>query len=1708
MQDGIPPCIDLRRRKPTMKQKTNHFKLVSMILCLFFILLITPGTSSSQDGSDDPDIAALLEYYESIATLLTLFPDLFTDLTGGDAEEGIYIVVLDTAQQAVEDAVIEFNGASPEDYHVSYSGFGVYTVTGLEDDFYTINVSAPGYETVSGEVVYGNSTSGISSQQIIMQPLVQYKLTVTKIGNGTVESVPAGISCGEYCHAEFEEGAEITLSAVPDSGSVFIKWGEDCSGATECHVTMSEDRHVSAVFLSDNSIVVEPLTYEFGRTSPETFSSPQTFTILNSGETEMTITDLSLTGADTSEFRIEKENCSGKTLSASDHCTADILFSPASEGHKEAVLSVSPGIPDMPATEIRITGFGYETGIYRFERMWPTLRQPWYFVNPQGITMDKSGYVYVMDSGNHRIQKFTSDGAFVTKWGRKGSGNGEFGSIEDFGPFPGIITDREGNVYVADSGNHRIQKFTSDGDFVAKWGKAGRGEGEFNSPEGMVIDSEGFIYVADSKNHRIQKFTTDGVFTAKWGQKGIRNGEFNEPKGIAIDSEGNVYVTDSLNYRIQKFSPDGAFLMKWGSFASDGVGESYPESIVIDGEGHIYVAQRDNIYKFGPGGGSFISEWLRYNDNERFQTVSGMVIDHASGEMYVVEGGSRNRILKFRQDASFINKWGSGGSGEGEFIVPHLITMDQNGDIYIADAGNFRIQKFNSDGRFITQWGSKGTFSDADEFAAAGIAQDEMGSLYLMGTQSGQFLGIGAIATDSKGDVYVSDSGGNRIQKFTSDGELITKWGTFGALDGQLLFPQGIAIDSNDNIYVADTANNRIQKFTTEGVFVSKWGERGSDHGKLEFPFRIAIDSQDRIYIIDSETRIQKFELDGTFITAWGDEGSGDGAFKEPAGIALDGKDYVYVVDRGDNSVKKFTSDGYFVEKFGKHGFAPNQLNHPGSLCVSPDGGQVYVADTGNNRIQILKKIPMLPKNKAIIVAGGGPHRRNNLWDTTQMVANFAYRTLIYQGFTKETIHYLTSDTELDLDDNNEADDVDGPARNENLRTAITEWALEEPTPDSLIIYLTDHGGDGIFMMSLRDGENLSASDLGEWLDTLQETIPVKVTVVYDACESGSFLSPHLVPPDGKKRIVITSTSPEQNALFVTKNSVSFSNYFWSHIFSGFSVGDAFELGREAVESAMEFQNPLMDDNGDGAYDANDGNLAQKTYIGNGTVIRGDAPLIARVVPDQTITGTHTALLYASGVTDDDGIDRVWAMIRPPDYNPGDPDMPVQNMPSVELTPAEGEAHRYEGVYENFNQTGDYQIAVYARDRDGNTSIPKLSTVSVESPMKRRAIILLGGSEQNELWQTRKKLGRLVYDALKSQGYSDEDVYFMSPVSFSSGVDGLPVLDNLSHAITMAKKNTQDMVLYLVGTGGMEVFEINETEILSAADLGQWLNDLQESIPGRVIVIYDACRSESFHSSLMPASGKERILIFSTGENQPAHFLPEGEISFSRFFWDCVLNGVNINDAFWNAYDALICLCDNQRPGFNIYGNHSRDYTIGFGIIKGDIAPLIRRVSPEQTLNGEKTAHIRAGDINTTGSIAKVWAVIAPPGHQSFAGCSVADMPAVELLYNSGSGMYEGTYDNFSCYGRYGVTVYARDTEGNISLPVATGLVQNTGMTGDINGDCEVDLADVLLVLKVLAEEDADLIQDYAASGADVNGDHKIGMAEAVHILQKLGDTR
>ena len=139
--------------------------------------------------------------------------------------------------------------------------------------------------------------------------------------------------------------------------------------------------------------------------------------------------------------------------------------------------------------------------------------------------------------------------AFIKKWGIQGSSDGQF-------VYPhGIAIDSSGNVYVADSGNSRIQKFTSDGTFIREWGSGGTGtgDGEFYEPTDIAIDSSGNVYVSDITTNRIQKFTSGGTFITHWGTKGSGNGQFRYPWGVALDSSGRVYVADDHNYRMQVF---------------------------------------------------------------------------------------------------------------------------------------------------------------------------------------------------------------------------------------------------------------------------------------------------------------------------------------------------------------------------------------------------------------------------------------------------------------------------------------------------------------------------------------------------------------------------------------------------------------------------------------------------------------------------------------------------------------------------------------------------------------------------------------------------------------------------------------------------------------------------------------------------------------------------------------------------------------------------------------------------------------------------------------------------------------------------------------------------------------------------------------------------------------------------------------------------
>lgn len=238
------------------------------------------------------------------------------------------------------------------------------------------------------------------------------------------------------------------------------------------------------------------------------------------------------------------------------------------------------------------------------------------FKAPYGVAIDNSDNVYVADSSGNKIRKITSAGVVTTL-----AGSGSYGSTDATGTsasFSGphaLAVDGAGNVYVVDSNNYKIRKITSAGvvTTLAGSGSAGSVDGtgtaaSFKYAAGIAVDSSGNVYVADSNNHKIRKITSAGVVTtfAGTGSSGSANGtgtaaSFNNPAGVATDSYGNIYVADTNNNKIRKITSAGVVTTFAGSGSAGNLDGAVatasfntPLAVVVDGSGNVYVADSMN----------------------------------------------------------------------------------------------------------------------------------------------------------------------------------------------------------------------------------------------------------------------------------------------------------------------------------------------------------------------------------------------------------------------------------------------------------------------------------------------------------------------------------------------------------------------------------------------------------------------------------------------------------------------------------------------------------------------------------------------------------------------------------------------------------------------------------------------------------------------------------------------------------------------------------------------------------------------------------------------------------------------------------------------------------------------------------------------------------------------------------------------------------
>jgi tripartite motif-containing protein 71 len=310
----------------------------------------------------------------------------------------------------------------------------------------------------------------------------------------------------------------------------------------------------------------------------------------------------------------------------------------------------------------------------------------------------------------------------------------------------------------------------------------------------------------------------------------------------------------------------------------------------------------------------FVTKWGSLGDEPG--QLDGQNNAVGTTEFVYVADYNNERIQKFTSDGEFIKMWGGTyGEADGEFKKPHGVAVDSDGNVYVSERSGLRIQKFDSDGNFITKWGSEGTV-DGQFLHLHDIAVGPGGDGRSNSSSNSNQAGVSGQSVSSSGNirqsgnnefVYITDNEIFNVQKFTTDGDFITSWGSEGEGDGQFASLESLDVDSDGNVYVADYGNDRLQKFTSDGQFVSAWGFEGSEQGQFDGPAGLAVDSEDNVYVTDvNNHRIQKFTSDGEFLTLWGSEGDGDGQFNQPEGIDVDSAGRVIVADTGNNRMQIF----------------------------------------------------------------------------------------------------------------------------------------------------------------------------------------------------------------------------------------------------------------------------------------------------------------------------------------------------------------------------------------------------------------------------------------------------------------------------------------------------------------------------------------------------------------------------------------------------------------------------------------------------------------------------------------------------------------------------------------------------------------------------------------------------------------------------------
>ena len=551
------------------------------------------------------------------------------------------------------------------------------------------------------------------------------------------------------------------------------------------------------------------------------------------------------------------------------------------------------------------------------------------FSQTEGIAVDPQGNIYVADADNNRVRKIAPDGTINTV-----TGTGLSGFAGDGGPAKsatlnqpyGLAVDSRGNLYIADLGNARIRKVTADGNIqtvagggiLAQGGTAAGGsalDAQFMAPRNVAVDPDGTFYVSDFGANIVYSVSPAGNLTilAGTGTAGFSGdassailAQLSSPAGIASDSNGSVYIADSANNCIRRV---------FRNVISTVFNVTGPTGVAVGGSS-LYIA-----------GGNYLG--TLYAPFSGVASALDLAAD-ASGNVYATTGQSVLEVTNLGNVNTIAGSGlalyfggDNGPAGAARLHTPSGIASDGQGNKYIADTANNRIRQITPSGVINTIAGT----------GVAGVDGDH-GPATLANLNSPE-----SVAVDAGNNLYIADTGNNRLRKMTPDGNIST------VLDS-LNSPKYVSVDAAGAIYIADTGNDRVLKITASGTV--------SVLAQVLKPAAVMVDGSGNIWLSEP-TRVSKISAAGAFSIV------ADG-LQSPRGLALTEDGELLIAETGTNLIRGWTSAGGLatVAGTGVQGFSGDggsasaaQLNAASDLIVDSNG-VIWMADSGNNCIRTL----------------------------------------------------------------------------------------------------------------------------------------------------------------------------------------------------------------------------------------------------------------------------------------------------------------------------------------------------------------------------------------------------------------------------------------------------------------------------------------------------------------------------------------------------------------------------------------------------------------------------------------------------------------------------------------------------------------------------------------------------------------------------------